>query len=1037
MRASSIMTILTAVLLTAPGLAHAFQLGDLNCDGNVDFFDIDGFVLAVTDPPAYEAAYPDCDLMLADINGDGSVDFFDIDAFVELLISGPQIVTTELAGNALELYPYFEYVKAFNEDATVEIAIDPTRFPEIVGQTGDAYVVTAKTPAEWGMDAFLLDVTPDGPVTVIFGGTTIQDNTFTVVGPYELSSDAGLGLGVGYDVVVDSNRNGQLDGGDYIDGLSREAGLYVVHDTTQPGPLEVTELDSYSVGTVFGIPSGFTNQNTFYPTDIAALGELPLVVISHGGGHYYGWFDHFGFHLASYGFVVMSHQNNDGPGVEACSLTTLGHTEAIIDQQGTIGGGALDGHIDSHRIIWLGHSRGGEGVVRAYDRVLDGEYVPTQFAEEDIALIVSMAPTNFLGPTKSNPHDTPFCLWVASGDANVSGGPSGDVVQPFQLHERAEAFRHAFVMQGVGHGWFHNGGGTAWFSGPCGIGMENTHLILKGYLLPLVKYYTEGNVPATDYFWRQHEHFKPIGVPPGDTCDVTGDDSVVVTKTYHNGAPTGNFVIDDFQFGTEGTGYDDPDVSSSGGSVTYTVENLYEGRLDDNNSSFTWMGSDPMNGMIYAGPYDDARGVVFDWDGEDLYYEQEIILEQRDFTNYLYLSCRASQGTRHPYTIAVIEDLTFSITLRDGEDVSSSINIGAYGGGVEEPFQRTGAGDGVGWFNEMETIRIRPTDFLNNGSGLDLTNIVAVRFDVGPSWGSPEGRLVLDDIELTSDVPAHFITLTITLLNEVPAFLPPHVPTILSVGIDEGTDTLVDDSALLHHRYDGGAWETTPLVQIVGELWRGTLPAPACSDTPEYYFSAAGAVTGTVYAPGSGSASPYVSTVGDFISILDDDFESDLGWTVENDPSLTDGAWERGLPADDGEDGDPLFDFDGSGQCYLTANRLGNSDVDGGPTYLISPTLDLSGTQDPILRLAYWWANDDQDGDPLNIEVSNDGGDTWTLIETIANVPPQWFEWSAHLTDYTTLTTEMKVRVSVSDNPNNSIDEGGIDAVEVFDVLCD
>ncbi len=60
-------------------------LGDLNCDGNVNFFDIDPFVLAVTDATAYLASYPDCDLMNGDCNGDGVVNFFDIDAFVALV----------------------------------------------------------------------------------------------------------------------------------------------------------------------------------------------------------------------------------------------------------------------------------------------------------------------------------------------------------------------------------------------------------------------------------------------------------------------------------------------------------------------------------------------------------------------------------------------------------------------------------------------------------------------------------------------------------------------------------------------------------------------------------------------------------------------------------------------------------------------------------------------------------------------------------------------------------------------------------------
>ena len=66
----------------------AGQLGDLNCDGAVNAFDIDPFVLALTDPAGYAAAWPNCDIMLADCNGDGAVNAFDIDPFVLLLI-GP------------------------------------------------------------------------------------------------------------------------------------------------------------------------------------------------------------------------------------------------------------------------------------------------------------------------------------------------------------------------------------------------------------------------------------------------------------------------------------------------------------------------------------------------------------------------------------------------------------------------------------------------------------------------------------------------------------------------------------------------------------------------------------------------------------------------------------------------------------------------------------------------------------------------------------------------------------------------------------
>ena len=62
--------------------------GDANCDGQVNSFDIDPFVLTLTDPVGYAAAYPDCDILTADINGDGSVNSFDIDPFVLLLTGG-------------------------------------------------------------------------------------------------------------------------------------------------------------------------------------------------------------------------------------------------------------------------------------------------------------------------------------------------------------------------------------------------------------------------------------------------------------------------------------------------------------------------------------------------------------------------------------------------------------------------------------------------------------------------------------------------------------------------------------------------------------------------------------------------------------------------------------------------------------------------------------------------------------------------------------------------------------------------------------
>ncbi len=62
--------------------------GDANCDGAVDFFDIDPFLLALFNPAGYAATYCGGDFCTVDVNCDESVDFFDIDPFIVCLFSG-------------------------------------------------------------------------------------------------------------------------------------------------------------------------------------------------------------------------------------------------------------------------------------------------------------------------------------------------------------------------------------------------------------------------------------------------------------------------------------------------------------------------------------------------------------------------------------------------------------------------------------------------------------------------------------------------------------------------------------------------------------------------------------------------------------------------------------------------------------------------------------------------------------------------------------------------------------------------------------
>ena len=635
----------------------------------------------------------------------------------------------QLAGVETIGFPHFTYVRAFNAGAPVRIAIDPFELPGCVGHHIDVYVTAHRSPAEWVADPTLVDET-GGPllVTPVAGS---RARNVVVLDAGTLNGVTGTTeVGVGYDVVLDFNRNGILDRADRIDGWGAEAGLYVMPNMTKYGPHTPRER-LYNGGTLL-------RQDVYYPAGIAALGQLPVVIISHGNGHNYQWYDHLGKFLASWGYIVMSHTNNTGPGIETASTTTLRNTDHFLRNLDIIANGALEGHVDKFSIVWMGHSRGGEGVARAYKRLVAGTPLAKAYGPANIKLVSSIAPTDFLGVNRSNPLGVPFHLWTGGADADVNGCAASDIAQTFHLHDRAQGLRLSTSFHGVGHGDFHDGGGSSVATGPCLIGRVKTHLLMKGYVLPLLKHVLEGNVPCKDYLWRQWESLKPLGAPVG-RC-------VVVDLMYQGGPDTGKRIIDDFQSNPSTV------LSSSGGAVEIDAFGYDEGLLNDRNNAFTYSPLDPMNGMTLGGSGDTTAGVVFSWAaGEERAVLFEVRRDIMDVSDYDYLSFRAAQVTRTPPTVAQSGDLTFSVELFDLLGRRSMIQIGAYGGGIEEPYQRGACGVGVGWANEWETIRIPLADFKADGRQLETRGIIAIAFRFGTGFGSAFGRIGLDEIEFTNE----------------------------------------------------------------------------------------------------------------------------------------------------------------------------------------------------------------------------------------------------------------------------------------------
>ncbi len=68
-------------------IPRSVLIGDLDCDGDVDFDDIDPFVLGLQAPDQYESTFGLPPSVKGDTDGDGDLDFDDIDGFVDILNS--------------------------------------------------------------------------------------------------------------------------------------------------------------------------------------------------------------------------------------------------------------------------------------------------------------------------------------------------------------------------------------------------------------------------------------------------------------------------------------------------------------------------------------------------------------------------------------------------------------------------------------------------------------------------------------------------------------------------------------------------------------------------------------------------------------------------------------------------------------------------------------------------------------------------------------------------------------------------------------
>ncbi len=289
----------------------------------------------------------------------------------------------------------------------------------------------------------------------------------------------------------------------------------------------------------------------------------------------------------------------------------------------------------------------------------------------------------------------------------------------------------------------------------------------------------------------------------------------------------------------------------------------------------------------------------------------------------------------------------------------------------------------------------------------------------------------------------------ITLPSGAPDTLAPGLPTPFDVVLDPGDENILPGTELLYYRYDAGAFLTSPLALVAGTLYTATLPAAACGDSPEFYLSGTGDVTGEVTNPASGAAAPYTAlvTTGGAV-VRDDDMEADDGWSVGDiDDDATTGIWNRMDP--ESTEAQPEDDHTPAGtDCWVTdgdaGTGLGDRDIDGGKTTLFSPIFDATAGDTTV---SYWrWYSNDTGAEPNTdvfvIDISNNGGGAWTNVETVGPAGVEasagWFFHEFLITDTGLApTANMQMRFVASDEAPGSLVEAAIDDFLVTSVACE
>jgi len=281
----------------------------------------------------------------------------------------------------------------------------------------------------------------------------------------------------------------------------------------------------------------------------------------------------------------------------------------------------------------------------------------------------------------------------------------------------------------------------------------------------------------------------------------------------------------------------------------------------------------------------------------------------------------------------------------------------------------------------------------------------------------------------------------ITFPSGRPDYVDPAGGTPLSVNVAAGATSAVPNSGRLHVD-SGSGFQISSLVETSPGVHSGSFPAAPCGNQVSWYVDFDLVGGGTQSAPVTAPADTYSADAWVVNNAFFDDVESAGSWTggVSGDDATT-GEWTFGNPI--GTAAQPEDDHSVPGSnCWFTGQgssggSLGENDIDGGTTTLLSPVLNASGLSEPTISYWRWYVNSGNSAvdDQFVVDITNGG--SWINVETLSG--SQSGGWKNHVftvSDFVTPTSTVQLRFRASDLGSGSIVEAAIDDVSMDDLSC-